>query len=272
MLARLHPVTADPSPPEWNAASYHRVSEPQTEWGRKVLSRLVLRGDERVIDAGCGTGRLTDELMRRLPSGHLVAVDRSRNMLVAATANVRPGPGSRASFVRVELPHLPFDGWADLVFSAATFHWVRDHDALFAGIWRALRPGGRLFAQCGGGPNLAHALGLAAQVMRAPRFASHFDGWAGAWQFSGADESAARLEAAGFVDVHTSLEQSPASFADEASYREFVTTVIYHPHLARLPEGAQRVEFIDEIAALAAESTPPFTLDYWRLNLDARRP
>jgi trans-aconitate methyltransferase len=257
---------------EWNAGSYHKVSGPQTAWGQRVLSRLELAGNERVIDAGCGTGRLTGELMARLPQGRLFAIDRSWNMLLTARANLRPDFGSRVSYARVELPHLPCADWADLVFSTATFHWVRDHDALFANIFRALRTGGRLFAQCGGGPNLARAHELAESVMHREPFARFLDDWHGVWEFSTPEVTAARLRAAGFVDIVTSLEEAPTTLADEANYREFVTTVIYNPHLARIPDDTLRARFIDEITALSARESPPFTLDYWRLNMEARRP
>ena len=257
---------------EWNAESYHRVSAPQTEWGRRLLSRLSVRGDERVIDAGCGTGRLTGELMAMLPRGRVLAIDRSWNMLLTARANLRPQYGSRVSFVRVELPRMPFSAFADLVFSTATFHWIRDHETLFREVLLALRPGGRLFAQCGGGPNLVEAHRLADEVMRLDPFAPYFRDWSGIWEFSTAEEAAERLRRAGFVDVRTSLEPAPTTLADEASYREFVTTVIYNPHLALLPEGLVRAHFIDEITARAARQQPAFTLDYWRLNLEGRKP
>jgi trans-aconitate methyltransferase len=257
---------------EWNAASYHPVSAPQTEWGRRVLSRLTVRGDERVIDAGCGTGRLTGELMRMVPNGRLIAIDRSWNMLLTARANLRPEFGTRIAFVRVELPWMPFASWADLVFSTATFHWVRDHAALFAETFSALKPGGRVFAQCGGGPNLAGAHRLAEAVMHTAPFAKYFHDWSSVWEFSDAETAAARMRHVGFVDVVTSLEPAPTTLADEASYREFVTTVIYNPHLALLPEGPLRAAFIDTITARAAAQDPPFTLDYWRLNLEGRRP
>jgi trans-aconitate 2-methyltransferase len=257
---------------EWNAASYHKVSAPQTSWGQKVLSRLTLRGDERTIDAGCGSGRLTGDLMERLPNGRLIAIDRSWNMLMTARANLRPMVGSRVAFAQVSLPDLPFAGWADLVFSTATFHWVKDHPALFAGIFTTLRSGGRLHAQCGGGPNLERAHELAEQVMHAGEFAKYFDDWPGPWEFAGAEVTAARLKTAGFVDITTYLEEAPTTLASEADYREFVTTVIYHPHLLRLPDAALQQEFLDRVTALAAAEPVPFTLDYWRLNMQARKP
>lgn len=256
---------------EWNAVAYHKVSGPQTGWGERVLARLELAGDERVVDAGCGSGRLTAALADRLPRGQVVAVDQSWNMLQTARANLRPTYGTRVRFVQVALPALPFDASIDVVFSTATFHWVPDHPSLFANIFTALRPGGRLHAQCGGGPNLAHAHALAEAVMAEEPFAPFFRDWAGVWQFASDIETRERLIQTGFTEVVTSLEAAPTSFATEADYREFVTTVIYHPHLARLPEQFH-MPFIDAIAARAARQPAPFTLDYWRLNLQATRP
>src|SRR5689334_652182 len=186
---------------EWNANAYHKVSGPQTSWGEKVLGRLYVAGDECAIDAGCGSGRLTAGLMERLPNGKLIAIDRSWNMLIAARANLRPAFGSRVKFAQVSLPDLPFADWADLVFSTATFHWIKDHDALFAGIFRALKSRGRLFAQCGGGPNLRRARELAKIVMAAPEFARYFEGWPGPWEYAYPDVTATRLTNAGFIEV-----------------------------------------------------------------------
>ena len=256
---------------EWNAAAYHKVSGPQTSWGQKVLNRLHVNGDERAIDAGCGSGRLTGELMERLPNGRLIAIDRSWNMLMTARANLRPVFGSRVSFAQVSLPDLPFAGWADLVFSTATFHWVKDHAALFAGIFAALRAGGKLHAQCGGGPNLRRAHELAETIMHAAPFTGYFTDWPGPWEFANAEVTADRLARAGFVEIETSLEEAPTTLATEADYREFVTTVIYHAHLERLPRADLKQQFIDRVTALAANEPVPFTLDYWRLNMSARK-
>lgn len=201
-----------------------------------------------------------------------MAVDRSWNMLLTARTNLRPVYGPRVKFAHVSLPDLPFSNAADLVFSTATFHWIKDHAALFAGIFRALRSGGRLHAQCGGGPNLACAHQLAEQVMRAAPFTESFSDWPGPWEFANADVTAARLRAAGFVDIETNLEEAPTTLATEADYREFVTTVIYHPHLERLPSAELKRQFIDRVTELSSREDPPFTLDYWRLNMAARKP
>lgn len=259
------------APREWDATSYHQVSAPQTAWGHKVLGRLALDGHERVVDAGCGSGRLTAELVERLPRGYVVALDRSANMLAVARAHLQPSYGNQMAFVQAALPAMPLAGWADVVFSTATFHWVDDHDALFANLHTALRPGGRLHAQCGGGPNLAEAHALADLVMAEAPFARYFEGWTPVWHFASAEATAERLTSAGFVDVATSLEAAPTTLATADDYRAFVMTVIYHPHLAQLPADLHG-RFIDGVTARAAVTSPPFSLDYWRLNMTARRP
>jgi len=255
---------------EWNAEAYHRLSDPQVSWGRAVLARLALRGDERVADLGCGTGRLTRELAVRLPHGQVVALDASRQMLDQAVAHLA-GVSPPVKFVQARLPDIPLAGWADVVFSTATFHWVRDHPALFANILTALAPGGLLHAQCGGGSNLEHARAPAEDVMRLPAFAPWFAGFEGAWEFAGDGVTASRLRAAGFTDIETSLESAPIAFADEPSYRAYVTTVVFRLHLARLPETL-RAAFLDEIVERVRRLPQGFTLDYWRLNLRGRRP
>src|SRR4051812_20867102 len=109
-------------PREWDAAAYHRVSEPQFAWGMLVLDRLALRGDERVLDAGCGSGRLTAELLGRLTSGSVVGADLSVEMVRAAHATLSARPNApMADVVCADLLALPFTAEFDAVFSTATF-------------------------------------------------------------------------------------------------------------------------------------------------------
>jgi len=196
-----------------------------------------------------------------------VALDRSRAMTIRARGHLPRDVG----VVCADLLALPFEGAFDVVFSTATFHWVLDPAALYAGLARVLRPGGRLHAQCGGGANVARLHGHAARHMRAPRFAAHFAGWADPWLFLGAGEARAHLEAAGFVDVDAGLEDQPTPFASREAFREFVGQIVLADYLARLPL-AERDAFLDAVCDDAARDDPPFTLDYVRLNLSARRP
>jgi len=275
---------------EWDAERYHRVSNPQLEWGRRVLRRLAPQPGERILDIGCGTGRLTAELVSALGEGTVVAVDRSETMLREASAQAAnpPGPhklsngelseGSavdpppvRVCFVRADGASLPFVDAFDAVLSTATFHWILDHTQLFASIYRALAPGGRLVAQCGGGANLGRLLDRAGALASLPALSRHFRGWRGPWEFADVPTTIERLDQAGFTAIDVFLEPAPATFDDRASFREFVACVCLKDHLLRIP-ASDRASFLDRLADQAEADSPPFTLDYWRLNLAGTKP
>ena len=257
---------------EWNAEAYHRLSDPQFAWGLRVLARLALRGDERALDVGCGSGRLTRELRACLPHGRVVATDLSENMARAARETLAVGAAERPVVAVADAAALPFAGAFDVVFSTATFHWVTDHPRLFASLFAALAPGGRLHAQCGGGPNLERLHARAAQLMREAPFEPYFAAWRTPWEFADAATAAARLRAAGFTAVETSLEPAPVTFDDAGVFREFLATVVLRLHLQCLPDAALRGAFLDRLVERAAGERPRYELDYWRLNLTGTKP
>jgi trans-aconitate 2-methyltransferase len=262
-----------PARPEWDSATYHRVSAPHVEWGKKVLAKLTLRGDETVLDAGCGTGRLTAELLDRLPRGHVVALDLSENMLGTAQDYLQERYQGRVEFVRADLLALPFQDAFDGIFSTATFHWVLDHDALFRNLRRAVRPGGWLCAQCGGGPNLARLMARVNALASSAPFSATLAGFdKPTFYATNTKEEADRLRRAGLADIETSLEPAPTKVENAAAYMEFVRTIILRHHMERLPNASLREQFMQELARQAALDQPPYELDYWRLNLQARRP
>ncbi|HEV3221217.1 MAG TPA: methyltransferase domain-containing protein [Candidatus Acidoferrales bacterium] len=265
-------MSENPDSREWDAALYHQISTPQVSWGKKVLARISLRGDETVLDAGCGTGRLTRDLLEALPCGRAAAVDLSQNMLDAARAYLEPDFGGRVEFVCCDLLDMPFERRFDGIFSTASFHWVLDHDRLFRSLHRGLRPGAWLCAQCGGGSNLARLLGRVHTLIIAQPFAQYFAGYTFPWEFSDAETAASRMRRAGFEEIETSLEEAPTKFPNAQEFQQFVETVVLRNHLDRIPDRALRGQFLAELTRQAAADNPPFLLDYWRLNLQGRKP
>ena len=259
------------APHDWDGAAYQRLSDPQFRWGMRVLDSIELRGDECALDLGCGPGRLTAELVNRLPRGRVIAVDASPSMISTARELLASRFGGRVKFIESDLLRLELDSVADLAFSTATFHWILDHARLFRVIHRALKPGGRLVAQCGGGPNLARICTRADRLIRDARFAAFFRDWQNPWNYTTPEETAERLRAVGFTEVETCLEESPITFDGADAFRQFVRTVVLRPYLAAIEGEARRTEFLDALVAQAAGDEPPFTLDYWRLNMRARR-
>jgi len=257
---------------EWNAESYHRISNPMFAMAMPVLQRLPLRGDELVVDLGCGSGLVTEKLLERLPSGRVIAIDISMNMLVAAREHLQAAHGHHVSYLLADGAMLPLHGIADAVFSTATFHWVLDHPALFAGLFGALKPGGRLVAQCGGGPNIERLHDRAAALMRAPEFVPYYASWRDPWEFADPDITRRRLEAAGFTAIVTSIEPVPVIHSDAEAFGTYLTNIICRHHLSYLPTRDLQQRFIDALTRMAAADAVPYELDYWRLNIEAMRP
>jgi trans-aconitate 2-methyltransferase len=243
------------TPRDWNAESYQRVSAPLEAMGREVLDRLELRGDERVLDAGCGTGRVTAALLERLPRGEVVAVDGSPAMIAETQQRLGPRVDARVA----DLTELVLEAPVDAILSTATFHWIADHDRLFERLFAVLEPGGRIVAQCGGEGNVA-AVRAAIDEVGEPALA----GWAGPWNFQSPEATAERLERIGFTEVRTWRQTVRV---EPENLREYLTTVMLGSHLERVPPE-RHDDFVEAVSA----AMPEPAIEYVRLNLLAQRP
>jgi trans-aconitate 2-methyltransferase len=242
---------------DWDARTYDRVADPMTRWGAAVLDRLPLDGNERVLDAGCGSGRVTELLAARLPRGKVVALDGSASMIEAAKERLAPF-GDRIEYVVADLGlPLPFEEPVDAIMSTATFHWVPDHDALFANLARVLPPGGRLVAQCGGFGNIASIKRVLATVG---------DGWLGPAHYETPLATVARLDAAGFTAIECWLTDEPTRFEPGEPLETYLRTVVLGAHVERLAPS-ERDAFVHEVASRMPEPL----IDYVRLNILATR-
>ncbi len=244
-----------PVPREWDAAAYGGLDLPHAQWGRRTLARLPLRGDERVLDAGCGTGRDTVLLLDRLPHGAVVAVDASHRML----ERLRERLGDRAG--QVEVVHadltepLPID-WVDAVFSVAAFHWITDHDRLFANLAAVMRPGAPLVSDCGGRGNVRQVVRAVEQVLGQAQ---------DDWEFADVDDTRARLARNGFVDIDVRLRESPFRLDDEDA-DTYLRAVVLGGYLDALPDGEH-----DDFVAEVLDAMPAPVIDYVRLEITASR-
>ncbi len=242
----------------WDGRCYDRISTPQLAMGLEVLERLSLNGDETVLDAGCGSGRVTQALIERVPRGTVIALDASASMVAAARERLGPGADVR----RGDLLELALDEPLDAILSTATFHWISDHDLLFARLREALRSGGKLSAQCGGEGNITGLRARAGVVLARAPYAEHFRDWSPPWNYAGAQETELRLRRAGFASARCWLAPAPTQ---PEHPREFLATIILGPMVQRLPE-ALRERFMGEVMTELGE---PVVVDYVRLNIDA---
>jgi trans-aconitate 2-methyltransferase len=245
---------------DWDAATYHQVSAPHQVWANELLDRLHLRDDELVLDAGCGSGKVTAMLVERVSHGRVYAVDVAPTMV----AHTKEQLGDRVIASCQDLTEFTLPEKVDAVFSNATFHWIPDHPKLFARLADALKPGGRIVAQFGGFGNIDSFRVAADEVAASGEFAAYFADWQGPWNYARADITAERLEHAGFVDVETWLEPRPTPIEDPETY---VETICLLRHLDKLPQDLHK----PFIRAVLARTGTPLVLDYVRLNIVARR-
>jgi trans-aconitate 2-methyltransferase len=239
---------------EWNAAAYDALPLPHVVWGRRVLDRMRLTGDERVIDAGCGTGRDGEALLERWPGVRLIGIDGSEQMIAQARFRLR----GRAELHLADLTEpLPVTEPVDAVMSVAAFHWIADHDLLFARLAAAMRPGARLTSDCGGQGQLAVMTAALVEVTGDGKFGT---------SFKGVDETRASLERAGFAVQDVRLRPDPLRLDDPELLETYLTTVNLGAHLATLPPGEHR----PFVRAVREAMTEP-VIDYVRLEIDAVR-
>jgi trans-aconitate 2-methyltransferase len=243
---------------EWDAANYKRISLPHEEWAKVLVKRLALDGAETVLDAGCGTGRVTRMLVEHLPDGRVIGVDGSKAMIEKVREVLRPQDEALVS----DLTELRLQAPVDAVISSAVFHWIVDHDRLFATLRANMKDGARLVAQCGGAGNIdafrRDSMGVAA---REP-YAEHLATFVEPWNYASAEETEERLRRAGFAEVRCWLQPWEVLPPEPTQY---MRTVMLAPHLDSLP-----AELHDAfIADVLAEIGEPPRLDYVRLNIEA---
>ena len=243
-----------------DAGTDHEVADPQEEWGRAVLARLELAGDETVLDAGCGSGRITELLVERLPRGRVIGVDASAEMIELARERL----GQKVELIRADLVELELEAPVDAIFSNAAFHWVPEQERLFGNLAVLLREGGALEAQCGGIGNVAEFDRVVDAACGAEPFAPYLRGMRRPWTFARPSDTDARLARAGFTERRCWLEPATVQPRDADG---FVRACVLSAHLAALP-----TELRDEFVEIVLGGMPrPLVLEYVRLSISARR-
>lgn len=238
---------------EWDAATYDALPLPHVAWGQRVLDRMQLAGDERVLDAGCGTGRDGAALLARWPDVRLIGIDGSAKMIEEARAKLGDDAELHVADLTQPLPIEPVDA----VMSVAAFHWIEDHDLLFGNLASVMRPGARLASDCGGQGQLAIMTDALIEVTGDGKFGT---------SFKGIDETRASLEGAGFDVEEVRLRPDPLRLDDPDLMETYLATVNLGSHLIGLPMDEQRA-FVRRVRLAMTEPV----IDYVRLEIDAVR-
>lgn len=260
---------------QWNPSDYRRHSSAQQLWARELIDKLRLRGDEAVLDLGCGDGKVTAEIAARVPQGSVLGVDRSEGMIDFARSSFPAEAFPNLRFRTADARALPFAGEFTVVFSNAALHWVRDHRPVLHGIARSLKPGGRTLLQMGGQGNAAGVLSVLDELTASSPWREHFDAFSCPYGFHSPADYRIWLEEAGLEPRRVELIPKDMIHAGSDGLAGWIRTT-WLPYTERVPE-ADRDAFVAEVVRRYVERFPPDArgqvhVAMVRLEVEATRP
>ena len=261
---------------EWDSEIYHEVSTVQEKWGQDVIRREKWIGNEVVMDAGCGTGRVTRILAQKIrEEGMVYAVDIDSNMVSHARKNLKDFKNVmviQGDLVDIELPRK-----VDVIFSNAVIHWILDHKTLFKHFWDLLSSTvnndqrGKILVQCGGYGNLTRVYEFIKQIKESAEFKGHFVNWKEPWYFAKPNDTEKLLKEIGFTNIDVYLSDAITTFPDSKAYSQFVKTVVMKPFLQYLPDDQLKDRYVKLFLETVEKSRLSWSLDFVRLNIIAQK-
>jgi len=229
----------------WNAADYNKSSPAQQLWAKELIAKLRLSKNSRVLDIGCGDGKVTAEIASQIPKGSVLGVDNSQEMIRFANEHFPPDKYQNLSFMQADAGALPFSDEFDVVFSNAALHWITDHRPVLAGIARSLRPEGRILIQMGGKGNADQAFEALDSLLKKPAWGQYFSGFSFTFGFFDPVEYRTWLIEAGFEPCRVELIPKDMTYATRENFAAWIRTT-WLPWLAWLPEHS-RPGFIEAL-------------------------
>jgi len=259
----------------WDAADYAKSSPVQKCWAHELVQKIGLCGHERVLDIGCGDGKVSAEIARCLPAGSVTGLDCSPAMIRFARKAFPKNSYPNLTFEEGDAEDLRYENAFDVVFSSAALHWVYDQRPVLAGISRALRSGGRMVVQMGGKGNAAGIFAVLERMLAEPAWARYFAGFSFRYGFFSPEEYRPWLLTAGLRPVRAGLIPKEMVYPDRDGLAGWVRTT-WLPYIERVPEDL-RPGFVDEIVGRylslsPAEPDGTIRVAMVRLEIEAKKP
>lgn len=259
----------------WDAADYAKSSPAQKLWAHELIEKIGLIGHERVLDLGCGDGKVTAEIARAVPAGSVLGLDRSADMIRFARESFPKNAYRNLSFEEGDAEDLGFSNAFDVVFSNAALHWISDHGPVLAGIARALRPGGRMIVQMGGKGNAAGVFAALDQLLAELQWSRYFSGFSFRYGFFSPEEYRPWLSLAGLIPIRVGLIPKEMVYPGRDGLAGWIRTT-WLPYLEQVPEN-QRPAFVDALVGrylslCPARSDGTIRVAMVRLEVVAQKP
>ena len=243
------------APYNWNAQDYAKNSANQFQWAKELIPKLKLRGNEALLDIGCGDGKITADIAKCLPNGRAVGVDSSEKMVTLAKANFPQKENPNLSFQLMDARKLTFNAEFDIAFSNAALHWIVDQKAVLKGVRRSLKKGGRLLFQMAGKGNAKDVLSIIEELAHVEPWRGYFYKMAFPYCFCDPKEYRVHLQKAGLVAERVELFPRDMKFDGAEGLAGWVRTT-WLPFTDRLTADL-KVKFIKEIVNRYLKMHPP---------------
>jgi len=237
----------------WNAKDYSQHSAGQERWARELIPLLDPHPDDRILDIGCGDGRVTAAIAALVPQGSVHGIDSSADMI--AHARSTSASIANLTFEQRDALALGYENEFTAIFSNAVLHWIRDQKTVVHQIARALRPSGRVLVQCGGQGNAQGVIDSFTRVASRNRWSNYFAQFQSTYAFYSDLDYAEWLEEAGLAVAELGLIPKDMIHSDVTAFKGWVRTA-WHPYTSPVPE-TDRDEFIDEATREYADAYPP---------------
>jgi trans-aconitate 2-methyltransferase len=264
-------MTAPEKRTYWDAETYDRIGTPMRRWAQALIEDIGLRGDETVLDAGCGSGSVTLDLWEKVQSGKIYALDSSVDMIDKLRDTLEKRGITNIIPMQADLTRFTLNEQVDVVFSNAVFHWIPDDNALFGALARATKSGGRLRAQCGGADNNKNLMTTTRDVERREPYSQYLASRVDTRKYRSESQAIEALQRNGWKNAKARVFPSPVEFPDIESAVLYLKTIILQQQYAALP-GDMREQFLREVVdEVITRHGAPFVADYVRLDIWAER-
>ncbi len=230
---------------KWDAQDYRKSSSSQQRWAQELMGKLSLSGTERILDIGCGDGKVTFELSRLVPYGSVIGIDNSEDMIILAQRIYPPDKFSNLRFQVKDARELEFKDEFDIIFSNAALHWIVNHRPVLIGMSKSLRPSGRVLLQMGGRGNACELIYVIERIITHTRWNQYFTGFSFLYRFYGPEEYSIWLKDAGLEAKRIELIPKDMTHLGKEEFASWIRTT-WLPYIQRIPKDI-RFEFIDQI-------------------------
>jgi trans-aconitate 2-methyltransferase len=257
-------------PYEFDGEKYKNASSHQKEWGNKIIAEFNFKGDEHILDLGCGDGVLTAELAAMVPQGSVTGIDGSNGMFDTA----RKLETSNLHFRQLDINQLDYKDEFDLIFSNATLHWVKDHDRLLGNVYRALKKGGALRFNFAADGNCSNFFRVVKEAIKKPEYADAFKSFEWPWYMPAPENYKVLIEKFPFREASVWGENADRYFPDVEAMVKWIDQPSLVPFLKNIP-GDKKQDFrnyvVDQMIAAARQDDGRCFESFRRINARARK-